>query len=282
MSVSTHTKPTKNNKQTRTFYVQSVERAMDLLDALSSQSGGLSLKEISKRVGLNGSTTYRILATLSEHGYVRQGKDKSYRLGFQLLQLGEAARSQINLRDEAIEFLEVMAIECGELANLVVPSDFQVTYIAQASGRFHDAVRLFTRLGARVPLHCTGVGKSILANMSADEIDQYIKEQGLPGFTEFTITNPIQLRQELENIRNQGYAIDYEEFNMGVRCVASPIRDKIGCVVAAVGVSGPAVRITPDRFPELGSLVSRTALEISRSFGFRGENLMEKSCVQDG
>ncbi len=250
--------------------IQSLERALRILDTLAGARNGLGLTEICGRVGLHTSTAYRLLSTLAAHGYVRQdGERKVYRLGLHLLHLGEAARAQCDLRQEAAGCLEALAHRCGELANLVIPSGHRAIYIAQAQPLNERAVRMFAQLGAWVPLHCTAVGKAIIAHWPADELQQLINE-GLPAFTEHTITNPHRLQLELEQVRRQGYAVDNEERELGVRCLASPIWDADGRVIAAVSISGPSGRVRPERLAELGAMVLQAARQLSERLGYSG------------
>lgn len=253
--------------------VQSVERALVLLDALAEHNNGLTLTELSELVNLHASTAYRLLATMLKHGYVRQdSRSKAYRLGFRLLRVGQAANEQLDLRDEVIVDLEALAQDVQELANLVIPNGNQATYIAQVNGREgRSGVQMFTQLGANVPLCCTAVGKCILAYLPEDERAQILKEEDFQKFTPHTITSVQELQDELAQARCNGWAIDDEERELGVRCVASPVWDGTAKVIAAVGISGPTGRVTPDRIEILGETVLRTARAISRRLGYRGD-----------
>lgn len=253
--------------------VQSVERALVLLDTLAEQNSGLTLTELCELVDLHASTAYRLLATLLEHGYVRQDKrSKAYRLGFRLLRVGQAANEQLDLRDEVIGDLKALARDVQELANLVIPNGAQATYIAQANGREgRSGVQMFTQLGANVPLCCTAVGKCILAYLPEDERKQILKEENIKEYTPHTITSVLQMQDELEQVRCNGWAVDDEERELGVRCVASPVWDATDKVIAAVGISGPTGRITPDRLEGLGETVMKTAKAVSRRLGYRGD-----------
>ncbi len=250
--------------------VQSVERALAILDALAGTASGLGLTEVCGRVGLHTSTAYRLLATLAARGYVRQDRDRRvYRLGLHLLHIGEAARGQCDLREEAVGRLEALARRAGELANLVIPSGQRAIYIAQAQPPTRHPVRMFTQLGAWVPLHCTAVGKAIIAHWPAEEVEQVLRD-GLPAYTANTITNPLRLQRELDEVRRLGYAVDDEERELGVRCLASPVRDADGHVVAALSISGPSGRVTPDRLAELGEMVRQAAAQLSERLGYAG------------
>lgn len=255
--------------------VQSVERALALLNALAEQDGGLTLTVLCEQVNLHASTAHRLLATLSEHGYVRQdSRSKTYRLGFQILQLGDSAWAQLDLRDETIRDLELLSERTGELANLVMhngfqtTSEFRATYVAQANRQGREPVKMFTQIGAQVSLHCTAEGKSVLAYMPEVGINQFIRRDNLTAYTENTITDPDQLLRELEQIREQGYAVDNEERSKGIRGVASPIRDSRKRVIASIGITGPSGRVTSKRTHELAELVRDVTLSISQQIGF--------------
>ena len=215
---------TTNPQDKRSSLVQSVERALILLNELAEQQGGLTLTELCERVGLHSSTVHRLLATLRKYDYVRQdSRSKVYRLGFQLLRVGQAVRDQFDLRNEVMQDLESMARETQELANLINPTGHQATYIAQINGREgQGGVHMFTQLGVSVPLYCTAVGKSIMAHMPDEELDKIIEQEGLTAYAQYTITNVFQLQEELEEIKCNGYAVDNQEREMGVRCVGEP------------------------------------------------------------
>jgi IclR family KDG regulon transcriptional repressor len=262
----------KKNTNSKRSLVQSVERALLLLDTLAQQDNGLTLVEISERVGLHTSTAYRILATLVAYDFVRQDPDtKAYQLGFQLLRFGQIARQQLDLRSESMEALTTLAHQAEELANLVVRSGAEVTYVAQVNSRHSGSLRMFTQLGVSAPVYCTAVGKAILAHLPEEEREQFFNEEEFTAYTAHTITNPLQLRQEIEIVQERGYAVDNEERELGVRCVASPVLDSTDRVVAAVGISGPSGRLMERRVPELSQFVVKAASDISRQLGYKGD-----------
>ena len=191
--------------------VQSVDRALKLLEILSSGNLGYSLSELSERSGLHPPTAHRLLATLAAKGYVRQvSRTREYYLGFKALELAEAALSQIHILQGLTADLRDIAFEIRELVNLTVLDWPYVTYVAQFNGRPEDSVQIFTKLGARVPLYCTAVGKAMLAQLPSEEIAKYFSEVKLQRYTQHTITKQKDLRRELTMIRQLGYAIDNE------------------------------------------------------------------------
>jgi len=251
--------------------VQSVERALAILEVLGEHGHGLSLTDVVEETGLHSATAFRLLGTMAVHGYVRKDPvSKAYRLGFKLLGLAQAARQQMDLSSEVMSDLQRLAAEAKELANLVVPSGLRIVYVAQVNGRTEGVVKMFTQLGARERMYCTAVGKCVLAQFTDHQLARYLEEEELARYTLQTITEKEALIEELQAVRRRGYAIDDEERDLGVRCVASPLFDGTGAVVAAIGVSGPSVRLTPDRLPRLGKLVMSIAESISSRLGYRG------------
>jgi len=254
--------------------VQSVNRALELLEILSSESLGFSLSELSERAGLYPSTTHRLLATLVAKGYVRQvSKTREYHLGFKALELADAALSQIHILQDLTIDLRSISFEIHELVNLAVLDWPYVTYIAQFNGRPEDSVQIFTKLGARVPLYCTAVGKAMLAQLPSEEIEKYFSEAKLQKYTQHTITKQKDLRSELTMIQQSGYAIDNEERAIGVRCVACAIIGINGTPVATVGVSGIASRLPPDRLSTIAQRLIAFADLASRKLGFHDMGL---------
>jgi DNA-binding IclR family transcriptional regulator len=250
--------------------VQSVSRALEILDFLVEAPGGMSLSRICDGTGLNISTIHRLLGTLIAHGYVRQDiSTKEYFLGPQSLRLAQSALGHFDIRNEGMGPLRQLAIEARELANLAVLSGNHVIYVAQVPAE-ERSIQMFTRLGARVPLHCSGVGKAILSFMPEARAWQLLGDRPLSTFTVNTITNTLKLRHELEATRQRGYAVDDEEREEGVRCVAAPIFNANGDVIAAISISGPAGRFPIARMEDLGVLVTNAAAQVSANLGYVG------------
>jgi IclR family transcriptional regulator, acetate operon repressor len=217
--------------------VQSVERTLDLLEVMAGAGGELSLSEAAARAGLPLPTIHRLIRTLVARGYVRQLPSRRYALGPRLINLGETASAM--LADWSRPWLAKLVAALGETANLSMIDGDRATYIAQVPSP--HAMRMFTEVGRRVPLHSTGVGKALMAQLSDEEVTVVIGRAGLPAATEHTITDPNALRRELVRTRRQGYAIDDGEQDIGVRCVAVPILDAPSSF--AISVSGPAARM---------------------------------------
>lgn len=219
--------------------VQSLHRALDLLEAVAADGGAHGLSELATTTGLPMPTIHRLLATLSERGYVRRLSSRRYALGHRLVPLGAAARALVGMDADAV--LGSLVDELGETANLAVLADDHAEYVAQVPSR--HSMRMFTEVGRRVELHCTGVGKAMLAQLDDDRVRQIVSRQGLAPRTAHTIADERALFADLQRIRRQGFALDEQEQEIGVRCVAVALPADEGAW-AAVSVSGPLTRMT--------------------------------------
>jgi IclR family transcriptional regulator, acetate operon repressor len=219
--------------------VQSVERALDVLELLAG-AGPLGLSDVAAGAGLPEGTAHRLLRTLIVRGYVRQGHDRRYALGTRPLGLGDAARRATVAG--STPFLARLVEISGETANLAVLEGDHVVYVAQVPSAHR--LRLFAEVGRHVAAHSTAVGKVMLAGLSDREVSELVARTGLPPRTPRTLTSASALLDELARIRRTGWAVDDEEEETGVRCVAVPVLDD-GRVVAAMSVSGPTSRMPP-------------------------------------
>jgi IclR family transcriptional regulator, KDG regulon repressor len=249
--------------------VQSIVRALTLMEALGDSRGEIGIADLSKRVGLHISTTHRILGTLIDRGYARQNPDTGrYALGAEALHLADSYLGQVDLRRVARPILERLSHGTGETANLVILDGREALYLDKAESA--QTLRIFSRIGHRAPLHCTAVGKVLLAYRSAAEANALLGSGPMEALTKHTITSPSQLRRELDKVRDQGFAMDREECEEETCCIAVPIHNARGAVEAALSVSAPAVRLTPRRMEELIPLMVRTGQEVSVQVGFSG------------
>lgn len=236
--------------------VQSLNRAFDLLECLADAGGSLSLSQLAASTGLPLPTIHRLLRSLTSSGYVRQAPSRRYALGGRLIRLGDAASRALGVW--ATPHLSQLVDEVGETANLAMLEGDAAVYVAQAPSA--HVVRMFTEVGRRVMPHCTGVGKVLLSRLSDNEVHQILRRTGLPAQTEHTITTASQLIVELDRIRERGYAVDYGEQELGVRCVAVSVDGAPGNV--AISVSGPSSRLTEQRVPEIVPVLHRIAKEL--------------------
>ncbi|HHT70689.1 MAG TPA: IclR family transcriptional regulator, partial [Firmicutes bacterium] len=231
--------------------LQSVDRALSILQLLAEESSdGLALTEISRRLGLNQSTCHHLLSTLRVRRFVSQDEEsRRYRLGIKAVEVGQAAMQQVDLVRVALPQMEELMASVQENVNLVVLDNDSVVYVAQVP--CDRTVRMFTRIGERAPLHCTGVGKVLLAGLPKEERSDLIDRLELPRFTAATICDGDLLKQELEQVATRGYAMDREEREEDVTCIAAPLRDYSGEVVAGVSISAPSSRLDEAQQQEL-------------------------------
>jgi len=252
--------------------VQTIERASSILDILGQSPQGISIRELSAKIKLPKGTTHRLLSSLSYFGYVRQDpKTRNYLLGLKLVELGQLLLSQLDLRKEAEPFLKDLAERTKETVHLVFLDRNEIVYIDKVeTDQNPSGLKMASRVGLRNPAHSSAVGKVLLAHFPEEELKNFIKEKGIAKRTENTIADPAQLKEHLKSVRAQGYAIDDEENEKGIRCVAAPIYNEVGKPVAAISISGPAFRITKKVIQEsLKKEVMETALKISQRLGFR-------------
>jgi IclR family acetate operon transcriptional repressor len=246
--------------------VQSLRRALSLLDGLAATQEGTTLTEIAQQIGLATSTAHRLLTTLEQARYVHfDSERKLWTVGVQAFATGNAFLKTRNLAALARPHMRALMEECEETVNLAIADQNEAIYLAQVECR--HMMRTFARPGGRVPLHCSGVGKALLSAMSEAELSRVLHDRGLSRVTIKTITTPAALRQNLAVSRERGYAFDDEEHAVGLRCVASVIHNENGDAIGAVSLSGPMARIPDNRVAALGDLVRRKAFMISALLG---------------
>jgi IclR family KDG regulon transcriptional repressor len=254
--------------------VQTIERASSILDILGESPQGITIRELSAKIKLPKGTTHRLLSSLSYFGYVRQDpKTRNYFLGLKLVELGNLLLSQLDLRKEAEPFLRDLAEKTKETVHMVFLDRDEIVYIDKVEIDHNPSgLRMASRIGLRSPAHSCAVGKVLLSHLPEEELNRIIKEKGLIKRTENTIIDPVRLKEHLESVRNQGYAIDDEENERGIRCVGAPIYNEAGKAVAAVSISGPAFQIPKKVIQDtLKKEVMETALRISKRLGYRGK-----------
>jgi IclR family acetate operon transcriptional repressor len=225
----------------RANHVQSVARAFALLELMTQAGGVVGLSQLAQRSQLPTPTIHRLLRTLVADGYVRQLPSRRYSLGPKLIHLGAVAGQVSGVWAQPV--LDGLVERLGESANLASLDRDMMVYVAQAPSP--HAMRTFTEVGRRVHPHCTGVGKAILAELPDDQVRAIVARSGLPAQTDRTLTDPEDLLAELALVRQRGYAVDEGEQEVGVRCYAVAV--PAAAVPTAVSISGPAVRLTPER-----------------------------------
>ncbi len=252
----------------RSGSVQSVERALSLLEALGEDEEGTRLTDLAQRTGLSPSTVHRLLTTLEQRRFVQfDPSDGMWHMGRQAFAVGSAFVRQRNFVAPALPFLRRLRDQTRETANLGVADDGEVVCLTQVESR--EIMRAITRVGGRAPMASSGMGKAILSTYSEADVAVIVARHGLPKLTPRSLTGAGALAEELARIRIRGYSVDDEEFVTGLRCVAAVVHDAQGEALCAISVSGLATRLTPDRAAVLGPLLRDTARELTRTLGGR-------------
>lgn len=251
--------------------VPAVTRAFDILELFleADGDGTLSAPDVTRRLGLPRTTVHELLTTLTARSYLvaADGAPGRYRLGVRTYQLGSRYAEQLDLAAEGQRVARRVAETCDETVHVAVLDDADVIYVAKVDST--HAVRMVSAVGRRLPAHCTAVGKMLLASLPREECDARIGGRELTAMTAHSITDPAALRAELASIRDCGRAGEHRESNPDVSCVAAPVRDGTGRVVAALSISVPVIRWSDDREDELALLAADGAADLSARLGHR-------------
>jgi IclR family transcriptional regulator, acetate operon repressor len=252
-------------KSGRAGLVQSLGRGLALLDSLSESPDGISLSDLSQQVGLSVSTTHRLLTTLEQQGFVRcHPGTRHWSIGVQAFIVGSAFVKARDLLEIARPRMRSLMEQSGETVNLAVLDGGEAVFLAQVECR--QMMRALAPPGVRVPLHCSGLGKALLAALPEAEVQRILRQHGLPRLTPRTLTTIARLRADLARTRERGYALDDQEHSIGLCCVAAVVFNEHGEQVGSVSLSGPAVRIPDERVALLGDLVRKTAEAITSAY----------------
>ena len=245
--------------------VQSLDRALRIL-AIVAEGDGLSLSEVAGRSGLAASTAYRMLTTLQSHGMVEFAEQQQlWSIGVEAYRIGSAFLRSRKLVDRARSVMQELMEKIGETANLGVAEDDCVVFVSQVET--HQAIRAFFRPGTRSPFHASGIGKAILAHLSPNRVEAIVEKTGLESFTRKTLSLRSKLKADLETIRARGWSVDDEERYPGMRCVAAAIFNEFAEPVGGISISGPTVRVTPERLAAIGPEVHEAAAAVTRMIG---------------
>jgi IclR family acetate operon transcriptional repressor len=251
-----------------TAQVQSLTRGLSILEALARAEAGLSLTDIAQRVDLPPSTTHRLLSTLEKMGYVYQSEELGHwYVGLQAFTVGSGFLANRDFVGQSHVYMRRLMEQSGETANLAILDGTEAVFIAQVQCR--EMMRILVKLGSRVPLHASGVGKAIFAALPDEQIDAILKVKGLPRITNNTIVAPETMWAALKVIRHRGYSFDDEEHAPGTRCVAATIYDEYAEPLGAISLAGPSSRLPDERIKQLGPIVAHTAEELTRRLGGR-------------
>jgi IclR family transcriptional regulator, KDG regulon repressor len=241
--------------------IQSLARGLRILDLLGQSQDGMSITELAEILSVDKGSASRLVSTLAHYGYTEKDENtRRYHVGPQVVSLSRSVLTRLPLREAAKPFLRELMERTGECAHLAVAAQGKVLYIDQVESP--ATLRVNAQVGTMNPLHCTALGKVLLA---FGDVDMPTR---LEAFTAHTITDLEKLRSHLDEIRRQGYAVDDEEFDLGVRCIAVPVFDFRGKAIGTIGVSGPATRISQTRLPELAAIVVETGKALSARLTF--------------
>jgi IclR family acetate operon transcriptional repressor len=248
--------------------VQSLVRALTIVNRLAATDEGATLTEVAQQVGLSPSTAHRLLTTLEQERYVRfDAERRLWSVGVQAFVAGSAFLKTRSLVPTARPHMRALMESSEETVNLAVEDQAEAVYLSQVECR--QMMRAFARPGGRVPLHCSSVGKALLSAMPDADVARVLHRHGLARVTIKTLTTTPALREDLARARIRGYAIDDEEHAVGLRCIAAVVFNEAADPLAALSLSGPMARIPDERIPLLGDLVRRTADAVTAQLGGR-------------
>ncbi len=254
-------------KQVYETTVQSVERTLDIVESLSEYKTGVGVTTLSKELHLHKSTVHRLLTTLMLRKYVEQDIETSkYRLGMKLFELGNAVLSKLDIRQHAMPYLRQLWRSSGETVQLAIVDQNKVLYVDVLETL--EKVGVKSNVGERVPLHCSASGKIWLANLPDDRLDEVMKFIKFEPFTPYTIDTAEKLKEAINEAKQQGYAVDNQEYSNDLVGIAAPVKNYRGRVIACVGITAPALRMNDQKTPEYAKQVKATAEKISQSMGF--------------
>jgi DNA-binding IclR family transcriptional regulator len=248
------------------YKLQALDRAFAVLDLLSASATSLGLAEIAHALGLHKSTAHRFLMVLQQHRMVERTPAGKFRLGLRLCEFGSRAIEQYDLRERAQLHLKMLVAEVEETAHLCILEQTRMVYIDKQEPE--RTIRMISRVGASSPVHCTAVGKAVLATMPRLRVEQLLPELQLERFTRKTMTSREALLKELDRTSRRGYAVDDEEREEGVRCAGVAILDGRGEAVAAVSISGPAFRVTMQKIPQIAGKLMICVQGIQKDLGY--------------
>ncbi len=246
--------------------MDTVKRVFEILEYILKTPDGVLASEIAREFNMSISNAYKYLSTLESLGILIKRKDKRYTGGFKLVEYGSIILRSVDLRQVAHPYLIKLLMDTGQTVHMVVKDGFEGVYVEKLESA--SSLPMISRVGMRAPLYCTAFGKSILSHMPADELERYFRNVKLERRTEHTVTDPELLKRELEKVRKNGYAVDNEENELGVKCIGAPILNHEGYPVAAISISGVARKLD-ERMEEYARLVKSCAEKISETLGYK-------------
>jgi len=257
------------NEKNPNYTIKVLDKTLLVLEVLLKNEFPMRISEISKILKLYPSTVHRILSTLKYWGYVESDlKSQKYSLGIKLIELGMAKLQRVDFVNEAIPYLKELVKLCNETVHLGVLVDKEVVYLAKEEPS--QTIRMISNIGRRAPIHCTALGKVLLAYMPEEDTKQILNEIELNKYTDNTITDKEQFQEELNKIKEQGYAQDREEHEKNVCCLAAAVKNHQGKVIAALSISSPSFRMNPNVQKSQLSALSKISKELSKKLGYKG------------
>lgn len=248
--------------------VQSVDRALTILEVLSDHSEGLGVTDISDKVGLHKSTVYRLLSTLIYKGYVIQDSESNkYRISLKLFELGNKRIEDTNLLSASRPYTKELMEKVNEVVHLVIREGNEIIYVDKVEA--DNTIQMVSNIGKRSPVYCTAVGKAILAQLPEEEVEKIWNTSKIERLTEHTIIKLEDMKRELKTVKEKGYAIDNEENEIGVRCIGAPIFNRFGEVEGAISISGPTLRVTEEKLEEFSREIIKYSCLISKELGYK-------------
>lgn len=257
------------------YPIKVLDKSLFVLETLLQHGSAMSMTEISKKLKIYHSTIHRILDTLKYRGYVEQNlTDQKYQLGLKVLELGMAKLHQMDLAREASPYLKELVNKCNETVHLGVLEEEEVLYLAKEESS--HTIRMCSYVGKRAPVHCTALGKVLLAYLPEGERKKILGKREIPRLTEKTITDKEELEKELNKVKKQGFALDRGENEKDVRCIAAPIRNYQGEVIAALSISSPAYRTNIYQQNHLKEALIEITKKISKRLGYKEKSQKEE------
>lgn len=246
--------------------VQSLERALDIIEVLVTRPEGAGVSRIAEITDINKSTVHRLLATLLERGYVAQLPGGDYKVGLKLIEAASCYLNGLELQTEARPYISKITHELGLTAHLGILEGDKVVYIEKMD--VVSNIQMYNQIGVRVPAYCSSLGKCLLSRYSGEELDEIMDESKLRKMTEHTITTMEDFHEEMKTVRSRGWAIDNEESEYDHRCIGAPIYDYRGDIIASISASGSNTAVPEDRIEEIADYLKKIALEISEDLGY--------------
>jgi len=247
--------------------VQTLDRALKIVELLALHSEGFGVTEIGQRVGLHKSTVHRLLSHLVSQGYIEKDEARPvYTLGLKFIELASLRLNQVELKTEAGPYLRKLASALNQPVHLAILADTEAVYIEKIEPQAH--LRMYSQIGKRIPVYCSALGKCLVSDFSLEDLEALAKKMTYRKFTDTTRTTAEEFLADVALTRVRGWALDDEEHEPGIRCIGAPVRDFTGKIVAAVSASGSLGVIRSDPEAPMSSLVRETAQAVSRRLGW--------------